>query len=80
MTEQTQKWVNIVDKDGYVHVLPDWDEQPHGVIDESGNALLTPECPCGPRIEPDNPLVVVHKSYMHQRKIDESMATLQVIE
>lgn len=79
--EEPQKWI-VSDEEDFVHVVPDWDIQPHADVLKAvmGEVTLADEdCPCKPIVKTENqhgkPIktMIIHNSFLQKKKIKESV-------
>lgn len=72
--EEKQKWLRIDVEDGWQVIIPDFDSKPHAniKIKEAEMELAWLDCPCKPKIDVGDQ-IIVHNSFIDMERINKSM-------
>lgn len=72
-----QRWLKIDGNDGWIIVVPDFDDKPHSLDTiNNKNELAMENCPCKPDINFIDK-ILVHKSFIDNNRINESLNKLK---
>lgn len=77
--DEPTKWVTFKDDSGWFVVVPESDIAPHGhaKVGETDVELAGFDCPCGPRVDWQNSMII-HNSFAEREKTQDAFISIGI--